>query len=362
MPIPDGVPTVDPTTGTVITQHFQRQGVGADTIDPNAKLSYVREFVLGYEREIAPNTTFQVQWINRRIPRVLEDVANCPVVAYDLNATTKAACGSVEYILTNPTSATPINPDLLAADPEFSVVKFDNPVHKYDAVEFLLNRRFSDHWFLSGSYRYSKLRGNYEGFYREDNGQSDPGITSLYDFPTNDPTYTSLGSAFGYQGDIRYQGATGTLPLDRPHQFKLQGNYALDNGLSFGMNFYVQSGRPLTALAANPNYGNAGEIPLTPRGAGFMTVDGFKTRTPVESQLDLQASYGIKVAGSRRLTLLADFFNVLNTKTVLEYNDFATLSFGGGPNPDFGTPTSGNVSGPQFQSPFMMRVGARLEF
>ena len=87
------------------------------------------------------------------------------------------------------------------------------------------------------SYRWSRLHGSFEGFFREDNGQSDPGITSLYDFPTNDPSYTAIGGPqFGYQGDIRYLGALGAgpLPLDRPHQFKIVGNRAFDNGLSAG--------------------------------------------------------------------------------------------------------------------------------
>ena len=82
------------------------------------------------------------------------------------------------------------------------------------------------------SYRWSRLRGNFEGFYRDDNGQSDPGISSLYDFPTNDPTYTSIGvPQFGYPGDIRFLGdPNGILPLDRPHQVKLYGNYIVRQG------------------------------------------------------------------------------------------------------------------------------------
>ena len=71
--------------------------------------------------------------------------------------------------------------------------------------------RFSRQLVADGvSYRWSRLQGNFEGFFREDNGQSDPGITSLYDFPTNDPSYTAIGGPqFGYQGDIRYLGALG---------------------------------------------------------------------------------------------------------------------------------------------------------
>ena len=147
-----------------------------------------------------------------------------------------AVCGSVDYILTNPSSATPINAAAIAPIPAFGAVKFDDPVHNYDALEVTLNRRGSN-WSAMASYRYSRLRGNFEGFYRDDNGQSDPGISSLYDFPTNDPTYTSIGVAqFGYPGDIRFLGdANGILPLDRPHQFKLNGNYMFAKNLNLGV-------------------------------------------------------------------------------------------------------------------------------
>src|SRR5207247_8010407 len=174
-------------------------GLFVDVIDPNAKPSYVREWVGGFEHEILPNTTAGIRYIHRSIPRVLEDVANCPMVASQLDATADV-CGSVEYILTNPTSSTPINPVAT-----FLGASFDSPVHKYDAVELTLNKRFSNRWSALASYRWSRLRGTFEGFYRADSGQSDPGITSLYDFPTNDPSYTAIGvPQFGFQGDIRF--------------------------------------------------------------------------------------------------------------------------------------------------------------
>jgi hypothetical protein len=40
-------------------------------------------------------------------------------------------------------------------------------------------------------------------------------------------------------------------------------------------------------LAANPVYDSDGEIPETPRGLGFETVDGFRDRTPWTHSLDL---------------------------------------------------------------------------
>ena len=113
-----------------------------------------------------------------------------------------------------------------------------------------------------------------------------------------------------------------------------------------------------TALAALAPYDNDSEIPMTPRGGGFDTVDGFKTRTSFESQLDLQASYALNF-GTRKLTLIADVFNVFNTRRVTDYNAAIEQSFGVA-NPDYGTPTSQNVAGQQFQAPFQARIGARF--
>ena len=124
----------------------------------------------------------------------------------------------------------------------------------------------------------------------------------------------------------------------------------------------MSSGKPLTALEGLSAYGNTGEVPLTPRGEGFQTVDGFKTRTPFESQVDVQASYSINVGTDDRLTLLADVFNLFNQRRTIDYNNNIDFPVFGTPNPNFGTPTSANVAGQQFQRPFNMRLGIRYAF
>ena len=352
-PIPNGVATQQTTSAGVITNHLAIAGTGADVIDPEAKLSSKYEFVAGYEYEVVTNTSLGIRYIRRTIGRVLEDVAAAPMVAYELGL---PGIDTVEYILTNPSPDTPtIAPELGA--------KFEDPIHNYNAVEITLDRRFSGKWMGTASYRWSRLAGTFEGFYREDNGQSDPGITSLYDFPTNDPSYTAIGGPrFGFPGDIRFLGelGKGPLPLDRTHQIKLFGNYSVTDNLGAGLSFNASSGKPLTALAGNPNYGNGGEIPTGPRGSGIETIDGFKTRTPFEVQVDAQVSYSIRF-GDRRLTLLADAFNLFNLKRATDYDAWTETIFGT-ENPDFGEPVSRLVAGPAFQAPFMLRVGARFAF
>ena len=355
-PVPDG------TLAAGVTQHFIAPGGGeAHTfIDPDARLSFKDEFATGFEYEAFPNTNLGIRYTYRTIGRALEDVGLYPHVACDLGS--EGACAFDTYVMTNPDENTRVIKDV----PELAnaAISFEKPIHNYHAVEVTMDRRLSDSWSLLASYRWSRLHGTYEGFFREDNGQSDPALTSLYDFPTNDPTYTSIGGArFGYQGDVRYLGdlGRGPLPLDRPHQLKIFGNYLFDMGLNVGVGLMGTSGKPLTALAAHPNYQNDSEIPTTARGDGFDTVDGFKRRTPAEWDISVQTAYSLNLPNQLRVTLLADAFNLFNLRRPLDYNAAIEQSFGS-PNPDFGTVTNQNVAGQMYQAPFRLRLGARLHF
>jgi hypothetical protein len=344
-PIPEGV-----LAGNSLS-HYSLLGGGADAIDPNAKMSYYNEYIAGANYELVEGINVGAQFIHRDIGRILEDIQPYPIVAYSLGTAT-----AVDYVLTNPGPDTQVLGNYGAS--------FEKPIHRYNAIEFTATKRMSHNWSMIASYRYSRLRGTYEGFYRDDNGQSDPGITSLYDFPTNDPSYTQIGvPMFGYQGDIRNLGAAGSgpLPLDRPHDIKVYGSYAFPAGVNVGLGVHLVSGAPLTALAANPVYENGGEIPLTPRGGGFQTSQGFKDRTPFQTSVDAQLSYRLPLGGSS-VELIADGFNLFNSQTVTAYDTFYESQFGV-LNPDFGKAgVSGVVAGQQFMTPRQFRVGARFVF
>jgi hypothetical protein len=47
---------------------------------------------------------------------------------------------------------------------------------------------------LLSNFRVASLRGNYEGHLRNDNGQTDPGISSLFDFTAGE--FNLLGDQF----------------------------------------------------------------------------------------------------------------------------------------------------------------------
>jgi hypothetical protein len=328
----------------------------AATIDPDAKSTYTDEFLAGVEFEVFNGANLGFRYTRRTLPSILEDIGQLPIAGY-LGFLTGNP--TVDYFITNVNADTPV-----VQCCGYNDISFEDPQHKYDAFEITLNKRFGGRWSALSSYRFSRLRGNFEGFYRSDNGQSDPSISSLFDFPTNDPSYTALVVANGLgSGDIRYEGCSlgcGILPNERPHQLKLYGS-SVWGPVNIGLGFNAGSGASLTALASNPVYANAGEIPLTLRGEGMQTVDGFKKRAAADLSLDLHADYSVSFGG-RRILFLADAFNLFNRQAPLYYDNWYETTVGT-LNPNFGQPIFvGGGTTPSFQSPFNLRFGARFDW
>ena len=351
-PVPEGVLAAGQT------RHFVLAGLHAAEFDPETRSTYQDEFLGGAEFEVLPETSAGIRYIRRNMPRIMEDVGTAQMVLYDLGV---PGLESVEYFITNVNRNTKVFP----ASPGITQAHFEDPVHTYNAVELTLDRRLANNWSAFASYRWSKLSGNFEGFYRSDNNQSDPAITSLFDFPTDDPSYTQVGvPQFGYRGDIRFLGCSvecGVLPNDRKHQVKLFSTY-LWRDVNFGVALNAGSGRSLTELAANPVYANSGEIPVTVRGAGMQTADGFLTRTPVEFSVDLHADYALRFGGMRAATLLIDIFNLTDRRSPDNYDNCSDIGFGT-TNSNFGHPLNGCAGAtPSFRAPLATRVGVRFDW
>lgn len=225
---------------------------------------------------------------------------------------------------------------------------FVKPVRRYNAVEFELIKRFSHHWLADVNFRWGNLWGNYEGAFRNDNGQADPGISSLFDFTPG---------KLGLLGD---QFAPGYLSTDRRAVGNLFLSYNVGSdtpwisglhGLTLGTGLRGQSGVPLSILADHPIYQNQGEVPVGGRGAAG--------RTPSTMQLDMHLDYpvplGTHLNEKYRLKLAMDFFNVTNSQFQTGRVQYSQLASTFAPNLDYGRPTS-------FQTPFNARGSVRFEF
>ena len=337
-PVPQGVQAGGTTT------HLLFQGERPAAVDPTAKVTYIREAAVGFEFQAADRLNLGVRYLHRDMPRILEDVGTAAMILYFSH---DPAFSSVEYMITNPRNGYPATVQGIGA--------FQDPIHRYDAVELTADKRFSDNWVLLGSYRWSRLWGTYEGFYDNSTKQAKPAESSLLDFPTDDPTFTEIGAPlYGFQGDIRYQGdlGAGPLPNDCPHQLKVYSAYAFNAGLTLGAGLTAASGRPLTPFATDAVNNRQGSIPEAPRGTGITTEEGFRTRTPFFWSFDLHGDYAFRFKpGVVRLT--ADVTNLFNTQAVVSYDQNTQRKFGV-TNADFGQIT-------QYQEPRQVRLGIRLE-
>jgi outer membrane receptor protein involved in Fe transport len=298
----------DPTVGAV--------NLGADPtpIDFDIKPQTVHDTTFGIEYGLMKDFVVGVRGIYRAQGHVIED-------------------GSFDdgdhYFLFNPGESE--TERLACANPAIGC--FGRARRYYRALEFTGTKRFSNNYQFIASYVYSSLIGNYEGLFRNDNGQADPNITSLFDL-------VSL-----------LENTYGRLPNDRPHQFKLDGSYRTPIELLVSASFRAQSGIPLNALIPHPVYGN---------NEGFGVPRGSAGRTPFTTSLDLGAYYPIKFSDSKQLRFTADWFNVFNTQRAIRHDETFEITIGASGEPNVPNPFYN--SGTVFQYPSALRLGVKFQF
>jgi len=237
---------------------------------------------------------------------------------------------------------------------------FVDPQRIYKALEIEVNKSMSRGWQMRANYRIARLVGNYEGSFRNDNGQNDPNISSLFDFTRGN--FNLLGQQF----------VPGVLNTDVHHlangfvSYTLGGAHA--KGLTIGTSVHFQTGIPINNLFAHPAYQNAGEIPFcADNTTNCPSARGALGRTSNYGSVDGHLDYPIRISEGKRLRLMADLFNISNQRTQLRVDQNAQRSAGVG-NVDFSKPTgigpsatSGNTN-PGYQRPFYARFGVKLEF
>ncbi|HEV8335792.1 MAG TPA: TonB-dependent receptor [Candidatus Polarisedimenticolia bacterium] len=389
----------DPRTATQ-TDTVHGLGGATTTVQPGTRLPYEDEYILGYQQQIRPDLAVEIRGIFRYQGRVLEDTQFSTIEAtenyyYGTNygypcdpfPSSGTTCPGVpagsfdaapfgNYVLANPAVNTP------------RAANFPAPKRDYKALEFNINKTFSNSWAVTANYRYAQLKGNYEGLFRNDNGQSDPNITSLFDFP-NSPLMSG-------------QFASGFLNTDRTHVLNVYPYYRWPSGFTIGGGFNWQSGTPRTPQLAHPHalYQNSGELPgLEPVYAWWLDSDGDDTadtldrgksseffalpkcssslvpgctksnlflvdykhvprgllgRNPDIVTIDVHFGYPVKFGEKSQLNLSFDVFNVFNNQEARRFDDNVESTAGVG-NPDFLTPSA-------YGAPRAIRLAANWTF
>jgi hypothetical protein len=399
----NGLPrrTVNGVVGTFGGPSFSSST--GEGILPGTKSEFEKEYLIGIEREILPGVVVKARYTDRRLGRVIEDIGSQSPEGSTIGANYNGGIANpksstdlwtneaeitytpAQYNAANPPGSKTYTPPVSgctskndtstqiggmftnalnqpvggacftnlstmdAPPPDGKPDGFVNPSRHYEALELELDKRFSNHWMAVLNYRFGNLWGNYEGAYRNDNGQSDPGISSLFDFTAGE---------LGLLGD---QFKPGYLNTDRRNVANMFMSYNVGSGNSFlghfhgltgGLGLRGQSGNPLSRYGDHPIYLNQGEVPVGGRGTAG--------RLPSTVQLDLHADYPISIKEKYFVKLAFDSFNVSNSQFItgkVQYLQQAAPGVGVAPvvNQDFGRPSA-------FQGPFYARGSVRFEF
>lgn len=323
---------------------FGPYGVDPTIVYPGTKAQYQEELVGGVEREVGHGVVIGARYIHRSIKRILEDISGATVES--------ALAGAAQnFVITNPNLGLDIfhNPVACTSGPNCDTDigfnkdagnlggdgksdMFPDPRRVYNALELTFDKRFGDNWSFTANYRLAKLFGDYEGSFRNDNGQSDPNITSLFDFMYSE----ALGDQF----------KVGPLPTDRRSILNLFGNYVFMKKLNIGLRYTAQSGTPLNKLLAHPAYANAGEVPVGGRGAFG--------RSPFQNYWDLRTSYDIPIKDRFKTTIAIDMLNLFNRQTADTLDQNFELA-GAVPSQDWLKPLT-------YHRPFYARFSVRFNF
>jgi hypothetical protein len=408
---------VNPANGYIISTNSGASVQDHVAFVPGTRMQYLDEYVVGFEHEFGNSgVIFTARYTDRRIKRIVEDLAALSPEAADTGLTQQYLIGNPSVnsdffvnpgqfdFISNP--ATDWDPSTgafigvapagcgastlfaLATDSNGNVSNagpggansvcitnegvagnsgadgikdgFVNPVRVYKSMEFEVNKSFSKSWQLRANYRIAKLEGNYEGTFRNDNAQSDPNISSLFDFTRGD--WNLLGQQF----------TPGVLNTDVRHLANGFVSYVFGNhymkGLTLGTGVHFQTGIPINNLFAHPVYANAGEIPFcADNTTNCPSARGSLGRTQNWGSVDMHADYPIRLTEKTKIRLAADLFNLTDMRTLLRVDQFAQTTIGN-TNVDFGKPrglgpsgVSGNAN-PAYQRAFYARFGVKFEF
>jgi hypothetical protein len=269
-------------------------------VDRGLRTPYSDEWMVGFEREVSPETSLGIRYINRHYRDQLQDI--------DINHSNRidprtheptdlfGALQTVTDPVTGQTSQVPVpdgKPDLFVNDVFFNQVlrvgNFNTAV--YHGIELELRRRLSHRWQMQGSYTYSRALGQAEDF------QSRLG---------NDPT--TVQSEYGY------------LDFDQRHVVKASGACFLPGDWQLGTSATWASGLPYSIISRFLALDNVGYQQFrTLYGVTVRDTNGLRFQTITRnserngSTLDLNASVRKNfVLGHTVWAASLEVFNLLN--------------------------------------------------
>jgi hypothetical protein len=294
-------PRIDPSGADTLVSYESSIPSGIT----NLTGQYYDEYSLGYEQLLSDDFKITIRGIFRQLKEVIED-AEYPI-------------GTGEFYLGNPGS-----------DP---LSDYPHPMRENLSMQILIEKSLSSRLNLLCSYVLSRNYGNFTGFFNQEGQGVTPNMSRAYDYL-----------------DVLIN-ATGLLPNDRTHVFKVNSTYRFDFGLTFGASFTWMSGTPLSEYGRNI-YG----LPV------HIIKRGTAGRLPSLWDLNLRFTYGFPIELFRQMRprLILDIYHVASQREVVRQGELHYLEIDAdgnyfNPDPSYGKPLN-------FQPPMSVRIGIEINF
>ena len=257
------------------------------TVDSGFKNPYTDQFIFGYEQELASNFGLQLNYVYKRGEDYggWNDIGGTYVPSTYVDSIGADASGQT-YTLFRLTSP--------ASSRLFQLTNPDRLFSRYKGFAIQAQKRMSDRWQLTGSVVFSKSEGRL--------GSSTLSPTGGQ---TGTPQVVNNALQFGMDPN-HYVNTEGLLIGDRPVVAKLQFLYDIPGGVTFGLNYTHQAGRP---WARQIQVGGLG-FPARPQ-IQMEVLDGSR-RVPDWNLFDVRLQKDFNVGGSARLGVFGDFLNLTN--------------------------------------------------
>lgn len=294
---PDGVNTAgipDNQIGSIVT----KAPPDASQIDRGLQTPYSDEFTMGFERELAPEVSLKITYIQKQFRAQLQDRDINHTVRFGADGKMIDAFGTLSANESASAPSTPAKdgrPDLFVEDFFFNqIFRLGNYNHaRYKGIEIEVTKRLSRKWQLEASYTYARAIGNAEDF------QSTLG---------DDPS--SIPQQFGY------------LNYDQRHSVKLNAITYLPGDWQLGGVLSWQSGYPYSVIDRVFSLDSFeypqqrtlfGQVLRNPSGDPvFDPVQRNSRRNPSQYNIDVRAQRAF-VLGKFNSKLFITVENLLNT-------------------------------------------------
>jgi len=269
---------------------------------PGLRGQYYDEFTLGYERRIGENILINLQGIYRTLGEAIED----------------------GYISSEGR--------LRFGNPARGILSdFPEAQRDYTALVISIQQRSSGPFNFLASYVLSRNYGNYPGLFDAYLQSFGPNVSLAFD---------DIGAL---------EKATGLLPNDRTHVFKISGSYRFGFGLLAGSSFIWQSGTPLSEWGG-----------LSSGYEWFFKPRGSLGRTTSVWDLNVRFAYDFSINDSWQSRLILDILHIASQREAVNIvqESYFNVDENGNPtdlNPDYGKTLS-------YQPPMAIRLGLEVSF